>query len=361
MHPAGQKAVLLMNLGSPDTFAVRDVKKYLTEFLMDKRVMDVNVFLRSWLVRGIIVPRRARSSAQAYKSIWTEHGSPLIAITQQLCEVLSRKVGLPVHYTMRYGNPTPTHALERLVETVPQLRRLIVIPMYPHYAMSSFETAVLALEKAYRKAQYIFPMQIIRPYYQDQAYIHALAACIRPYLSQPYDHILFSYHGVPVRHLMKGDPSRQCCLQNDDCCHRVAAAHEFCYRHQCIRTWDLVRDALEIPAQKTSVAFQSRLGKEVWLQPYTVDELRSLPTKNVKRLLVACPAFVSDCLETLEEIAEEGKKEFLAHGGEQFTMIPCLNLHESWVDALAKYVRDADAYSYPSLLGDYLVARQSSS
>lgn len=332
-----KRGILLMNLGSPDSTEVKDVKKYLNQFLMDKRVIDNPYLLRLLLVQGIIVPFRAPKSAEAYKTIWTKDGSPLIVLSKQLEEALQQQVEEPVEITMRYGNPTPEAAFERLMQRMPGLEEVIAIPLYPHYAMSSFETAVEYAKETHRKKKYPFKLQFLKPYFDEPAYIEALADRMRPYLNEEYDHILFSYHGVPARHIIKSDVTGKHCLKVNDCCNTPSIAHNYCYRHQCFTTTRLVTEKLNIPKVKFSISFQSRLGKG-WLEPFTDIRLEEMPKEGIKKLLILCPAFVSDCLETLEEIEERGKESFLGAGGEKYKMIPCLNTHPLWVKALAGWV-----------------------
>lgn len=346
-----QLGILLMNLGSPDSASIADVKKYLTEFLMDKRVIDVPYLVRSYIVKRQIVPKRAPNSAAAYASIWEKDGSPLILLTRQLKEALQQHINLPIALTMRYGNPTPQHAFRELLAQNPDLEEVLLVPLYPQYAASSFETAVLHVEKAHKKYKYPFSLKTLRPYFDDPLYIQSLCTTITPYITDnAYDHLLFSYHGVPKRHILKGDITKKHCLNTGDCCHKDSPAHAFCYRHQCIKTTDLVAAQLALPKHKHSYSFQSRLGKDLWLQPYTIDRFHQLPKEGVKRLLVVCPAFVSDCLETLEEIAEEGKKAFLTAGGQSFTMIPCLNITSDWVGALTHWIQQYPKYCYKKAL-----------
>ena len=329
-----------MNLGSPDSTEVKDVKRYLNEFLMDERVIDKPWLTRALLVKGIIVPFRAPKSAEAYKSIWTEKGSPLIVISKQLRDALKKEVEEPVAITMRYGTPSPKQTYDDLLARHPDLEEVILVPMYPHYAMSSYETAVEYAKEQHQKGGYQFKLTTIKPYYDNEEYIEALCESIRPFTEGEYDHILFSYHGVPERHIYKGDVTGQHCLKVANCCETPSSAHQFCYRHQCLVTTKLVTGRLGILQDKWTMSFQSRLGREEWLKPYTAGKLEELPKKGIKKLLVVCPAFVSDCLETLEEIAEEGKETFLHAGGESFEMIPCLNIHPMWVSALAKWVKE---------------------
>lgn len=329
-----------MNLGSPDSTRVKDVKKYLDEFLMDERVIDKPWLFRALLVKGIIVPFRAPKSAEAYRSIWTDKGSPLIVISRELRNALKKEIEETVAISMRYGHPSMKEAFDELIEKNPDLEEVIAIPMYPHYAMSSYETAVAHAKEEHRKGGYRFHLQFVKPYYRQEEYLQALVDSIAPHLEGHWDKVVFSYHGVPERHIYKGDITGRHCLQSADCCSTPSAAHEFCYRHQCITTTKLVTERLGIPPDKWELSFQSRLGRDPWLQPYTAARLAQLPKEGIKHIRVVCPAFVSDCLETLEEIAVEGKEIFLHAGGESFGMIPCLNVHPRWVEALARWVGD---------------------
>lgn len=340
-----------MNLGSPDSTSVKDVRRYLNEFLMDGRVIDMNWLARTLLVRGIIVPFRAPKSAHAYQAVWWKEGSPLIVLTKQLQQAVQQQVEEPVVIAMRYGNPTPQAAFDELMAKVPGLEEVIAVPLYPHYAMSSYETAVEYAKEVHTRKKYPFKLTFIEPFYNESHYLHALSESIKPYLQQEYDHILFSYHGIPERHVHKTDPGDRHCLQVNDCCNVPAEAHKFCYRHQCLTTTKLVAAELEIPGHKHSFSFQSRLGRDEWLKPYTAKLLEELPAQGIKKLVIVCPAFVSDCLETLEEIALQGKESFLAAGGESFTLIPCLNLHPLWVQALAGWVKQ-EAQSWERTVAD---------
>jgi ferrochelatase len=328
-----------MNLGSPDSTEVKDLKKYLDEFLMDERVIDKPYWLRALLVKGIIVPFRAPKSAEAYKSIWTKDGSPLIVISRELEAALDSQIEMPVALAMRYGNPSPKKGFDELVAANPDLEEVIAVPLYPHYAMSSYETAVEYAKEQHKKGGYKFKLSFIKPFYDDADYINALAESVRPHIESDYDQILFSYHGIPERHVTKCDPTGKHCLKVANCCEVPSEAHAYCYRHQCWTTTNLVADKLGIPKEKRGFSFQSRLGRDPWLKPYTAERLKELPAEGVKKIVVACPAFVSDCLETLEEMGEEGKEFFLHAGGESFQLIPCLNVNQLWVDSLARWVK----------------------
>jgi ferrochelatase len=341
--------VILMNLGSPDSTAVKDVRTYLRQFLMDERVIDVPYLARYILINGIIVPFRAPKSAEAYATIWTKEGSPLVVLTKQLQQALQKQVDFPVEVAMRYGNPTVANAYDSLLKNHPDLDEVLAIPLYPHYAMSSYETAVEYAKEIHTAGDYPFSVTFLKPFYNEPNYIHALAENIKPYLEQAHDHILFSYHGIPGRHIRKSDVTGCHCLKVDNCCQIPSPAHAHCYRHQVFTTTQLVMKALKIPEDKYSIAFQSRLGKG-WLQPFTDKRLEQMPKEGIKKLLILCPAFVSDCLETLEEIDERGKESFMDAGGESYSMIPCLNTNPLWVNVLSNWVKDFAAGSEEMVL-----------
>ncbi len=328
-----------MNLGSPNSPSVADVRVYLREFLMDEKVIDIPYIARTLLVKGIIVPFRSPKSAHAYQSIWTKEGSPLLVNTYHLQKALQGIVPEAVEVCMRYGSPHPATAFDNLQKNVPELDEVILFPLYPHYAMSSYETAVEYAQKVHAENNYAFKLTVVPPYFENPIYIKALADSIQPYLQQPFDRLVLSYHGIPERHIKKGDVTCNHCLKTKDCCEVASAAHEFCYRHQTFATTKSVTAQLGLQANQFEQSFQSRLGQDKWLTPYTAARLKELPGEGVKKLLVACPAFVSDCLETLEEIAEEGKEIFLAAGGESFTMIPCLNAQPNWIVAVDKLIQ----------------------
>jgi protoporphyrin/coproporphyrin ferrochelatase len=332
-----KRGIVLMNLGSPDSTEVFAVRKYLNEFLTDKRVID-SWPVRNLLVRTVIVPARAPKSAEAYRTIWTKNGSPLVKITRELAEKLKERLPEPVEIAMRYGNPSMETAFKNLLKKNPDLEEVLAIPLYPHYAMSSYETAVEYAKEVRQRNHYGFKLTFLPPFYQDPKYIHAMAENIRPYLQRDFDHLLFSFHGIPERHLVKTDPTHLHCLQSTDCCSVDSTAHETCYRHQCLQTMKGVVAELGISADKFSYSFQSRLLKDPWLKPYTDFRLLDMPKEGIKKLLVSCPSFVSDCLETLEEIEIRGRTSFLEAGGTDYAMIPCLNTHPLWVQALADWI-----------------------
>lgn len=333
-----KRAVLLVNLGSPDSPSEPDVRRYLEEFLMDPRVIDSAWPIRWAVVHFAILPSRPKESAHAYSTIWTPEGSPLIVTTRKLRDAVARQVPVHVEMAMRYGNPSIPNVLSCLVSGPDPVEELHLVPLYPHYAMSSYETVEVAVREALSKLNPRVRLSVLPPFYEEPLYIQALHEVARPHLDAGYDHLLFSYHGVPVRHLRKGDPTRAHCQQVPDCCRRESPAIATCYKAQCLRTTDAFVKAAGIPDGKWSVAFQSRLGKEPWIEPYTDVTLEQLGRSGVKRLLVICPAFVSDCLETIEEIDGRGRESFLGAGGQSFTMIPCLNDHPAWVGALSAWL-----------------------
>jgi len=330
------KGILLVNLGSPDSTAVDDVRRYLNEFLMDGRVIDTPWLLRRFIVSMILI-NRPKESAHAYGKIWTKEGSPLVVTSRHVQTLLQKRVSVQVELAMRYQNPSIESALKNLAGK--GMGEVLLIPLFPHYAMSSYETAVVRVKEVAAKLAPRMRITVVPPYFDSPDYIAALVASAKNYLETGYDHLLFSFHGVPERHLKKSDPTGGHCLAKANCCEETSPAHATCYRAQCFKTVAAFVKQADVPAGKFSVSFQSRLGKDPWLKPYTDFELAELPKRGVKKLLVICPAFVSDCLETLEEIGIRGKETFVSAGGRQFAQIPCLNEHPLWIAALEKMAK----------------------
>jgi ferrochelatase len=326
-----KKGILLVNLGSPKSTKVEDVKEYLDEFLMDEKVIDYRWFFRSLLVRGVILKTRPEKSAEAYKAIWTDEGSPLIIITGKIQKKLQKLIDVPVEIGMRYGEPSIQTGIEKLAEQ--GVTEIVLFPLYPQYAMSTTETVVEKAEEVRKKFFTNVKISYVQPFYNRDIYINCLSESIKEKLPENFDAIQFSYHGVPERHIYKTDPTKTCNL-NDCCSRKENPSHGFCYRHQCFKTTELVLQKLNLPKEKALITFQSRLGKDKWIEPYTDETLENLPQKGVKNLAIVCPAFVSDCLETLEEISQEGKKQFLHAGGENFHYIPCLNDEDCWIEVV---------------------------
>ncbi|WP_299337942.1 ferrochelatase [uncultured Psychroserpens sp.] len=337
------KGVLLVNLGSPDTPEPKDVKKYLGEFLMDERVIDVPLWARNLLVKGIILNTRPKASAKAYQKIWWDEGSPLIVLSERLQDKIQKQVDCPVALAMRYGSMTIKKGLQELVDK--GVDEVFLIPLYPQYAMATTET-ILVLAEEIRKAH--FPqitIQDLKPFYNNDNYIEVLSNSIARHLEgKNYEHLLFSYHGVPERHIRKSDITKSHCKPSDKidcvCCKTPSPAHEFCYKHQCKEVTRLVGEKLKLKEGTYSTSFQSRLGFDPWLQPYTDRTIERLGKQGIKNMAIVTPAFVSDCLETLEEIAMEGEEIFHEVGGKEFTTIPCLNDDKEFVDLLSNWINE---------------------
>ncbi|WP_310558548.1 ferrochelatase [Flavobacterium sp.] len=333
------KGVLLVNLGSPESPTAKDVKPYLDEFLMDKYVIDVPFLLRALLVRGIILQTRPKKSAEAYSRVWTPEGSPLIVLSKKMHQKVAAKSAIPVALAMRYGTITILKGLQELHDK--GVNEVMLFPLYPQHAMASTTTILVLAEELRQKHFPDMKFTIVPAFYNKPDYIKVLAESIQKHLEGfDYDHLLFSYHGVPKRHIRKTDITQSHCKIDRTCCSTPSPAHEFCYSHQCYETTKLVTEYLNIPKNKYSQTFQSRLAGDKWLTPYTDVEINKMPEKGIKKLAVVTPAFVSDCLETLEEIAMEAKEQFLHHGGTEFLAIPCLNDEEEWCNVVASWIEN---------------------
>ena len=331
------KGILLVNLGSPDSPNPKDVKKYLGEFLMDKRVIDVPLWARNILVKGIILNTRPKASAAAYQKIWWEEGSPLIVLSEHLQEKIQKKIDFPVALAMRYGSMTIKKGLQELVDK--GVDDVFLIPLYPQFAMATTET-ILVLAEEIRKTN--FPnlkISDLKAFYNKPDYIEVLSKSMAKHLKdKDYEHLLFSFHGVPERHIRKSDITKSHCKIDGSCCATASPAHEFCYRHQCKEVTRLVGEYLNLEKGTYSTSFQSRLGFDPWLRPYTDRTIERFGKDGLKKMAIVTPAFVSDCLETLEEIAMEGEEIFHEVGGKEFTTVPCLNDDDEWVALLTKWI-----------------------
>jgi ferrochelatase len=330
------QAILLVNLGSPASPSAADVRPYLDEFLMDPYVLDVPAWARTLLVRGLILRTRPAKSAEAYAKIWTDAGSPLVVISQHQCAALEAALGLPVGLAMRYGEPSIPHGIAELQRRAGDIDDLLVVPMYPHYAMASTKTVEVAVDEALRGKN--VPYRFLPPFFEDPGYLDALAARLRADMPGDTQFLLFSYHGIPGRHVRKMDPTGSHCVLTDACCSSPSAAWTTCYRHQVIATMHGVAQRLGLAKDAYGISFQSRLGGG-WLEPFTDKVLPALPARGLKRIAVVCPAFVADCLETLEEIDMRGRATFMEAGGESFTYVRCVNDDPAWIDALAALCR----------------------
>ncbi|MBD8593802.1 ferrochelatase [Pseudomonas sp. CFBP 8758] len=326
-------ALLLVNLGSPASTQVADVRSYLNQFLMDPYVIDVPWPLRRLIVSLILVKRPVQS-AHAYASIWWEDGSPLVVLTRRLQAVMAEQWRHgPVEVAMRYGEPSLDTALARLAEQ--GVQKVTLAPLYPQFAQSTVTTVIEQARKVVRERKLAMQFSVLQPFYDQPEYVDALVASAKPYLAQPHDHLLMSFHGLPERHLTKIDPTGGHCLRTADCCQNAPPeVLAVCYRAQCLRTASAFAERMGLADGSWSVSFQSRLGRAKWIEPYTEARLDELAKQGVKKLLVMCPAFVADCIETLEEIGDRGREQFCEAGGEELVLVPCLNDHPQWGEAL---------------------------
>jgi ferrochelatase len=332
-----QRAVLFANLGSPDKPEVPEVRRYLNQFLMDPYVIQLPWLLRRLIVSLFVLPARPKRSAHAYQSIWTDKGSPLVVLSMQLLEKIRHTTSLPVGMAMRYGNPSIEAELLKLAR-LPGISEVLFIPLYPHYAESTVLTSIKEAERVIAMHQLAIKLVVPPPFYDNPDYVQSLISSTRPWLAGDFDHVLFSYHGIPELHVTRADPTGQHCLKVAGCCHVPSAAHATCYRHQVYRTTELFVAAAGLQPEQYSIGFQSRLGRAKWLEPSTDTMLKQLASQGVKKLLVLCPSFVTDCLETLEEIEIQGAATFKAAGGESLTLVPCLNDHADWVKTLGGWI-----------------------
>lgn len=337
------KGVLIVNLGSPEAPTPEKVKPYLEEFLMDKYVIDLPYLLRSMIVKGIILRTRPKKSAAAYKKIWWQEGSPLIVISKQTQALVQQKVDIPVALAMRYGQPSIALGIEELAQK--GVTDILLLPMYPQYAMATTLTIEELAEKIIAEKYPQIKLTKFPPFYHREEYIDSLTTVISEFSkAQPFDHLLFSYHGIPERHLKKTDPTKKHSkikiIDHQYCCNPQSEEAKTCYRTHCFETTRLVVEKLQLSQDKYSQSFQSRLGIDKWLEPFTVDAVEQLAKQGVKKLAVVTPAFVADCIETLEEIEMEAGKLFKEHGGESFHLIPCLNTHVQWIESLAQWIND---------------------
>ena len=331
------KGVLLVNLGSPDSTDPKDVKRYLDEFLMDPRVIDVPKWARTLLVRGIILNTRPKKSAEAYGKIWWEEGSPLIVLSERLQAKIQDQVNIPVALAMRYGSLSLEKGLQELVDK--GVDEVFVMPLYPQFAMATTETITARIDELVAEQFSQLEIHTLEPFYNHPDYIKVLANSMTESLDGvDYEHLLFSYHGVPERHIRKSDITKSHCKIDGSCCQTPSEAHQYCYRHQCMETTRLVAEKMGLKAGTYSTTFQSRLGFDPWLRPYTDRTIERLGKEGVQKMAIATPAFVSDCLETLEEIAMEGEEIFHEAGGKEFTTIPCLNDRDDFARLLAGWI-----------------------
>ena len=335
--------VLLVQLGTPDSTRVVDVRRYLRQFLSDPRVIDIPAAARWLLLRGVILPFRSPRSAAAYRCIWTQEGSPLRIHTQALGRAVAERLGpgFRVEVGMRYGNPSLARALARLREAA--VARIVILPLFPQYAASSSGSALEASLALLARAWNVPEVHTLGPFHAAPGFVEAVAQAARPTLEtlRP-DHVLLSYHGLPERQIQRGDPTGAHCLRSADCCEAPPpGVRAFCYRAQCAATSEALARALALAPGTWSMSFQSRLGRTPWIRPFTDQVLPELAARGVRRLAVLCPSFVADCLETLEEIGIRARAQWEELGGEAFALAPCPNASPPFADAVAAWVRDA--------------------
>ncbi len=340
MPPPLKKGLLLINLGTPDAPTTPAVRRYLREFLSDPRVIDVNPIARWLLLNLVILPSRPPRSAAAYKKIWTERGSPLLFNTGDLAAKVARELEseFEVELAMRYGSPSIRSGVDRLRRK--GVQELVALPLYPQRAASSTGSSLGELYRVLGETFDVMPLKVGGAFFSEPDFLDAWTQVAAPVLEVARaDRVLFSFHGLPERQVRKSDPSRSHCLASDDCCERLVQANLGCYRAQAFHTARALAQRLGLAAGTYEVSFQSRLGRTPWIKPYTDLRLLELAKQGTRRMAVLCPAFVADCLETLEEIGIRGRESFLAAGGEELVLVPSLNASPVWVQAVVRMAR----------------------
>jgi ferrochelatase len=337
------RGLLLINVGTPDAPTPGAVRRYLRQFLGDPRVLDINPIGRALLLNLIILPTRPARSAHAYAQVWDpERGSPLRYHSQELARSVAAALGddWRVELAMRYGAPSIATALETLIAA--GIDRLIALPLFPQYASSSTGTALEELYRVSGRRRTVPPLQVVPPFWDDEGFGAAFASVARPHLAAfGADHVLMSFHGLPERHMVNGDPTGQHCLASTTCCDAMVDANRNCYRAQAFATARNLANRLGLAEGTWSTSFQSRLGRTPWIKPYTDVVLPALAARGVKRVAVMCPAFVADCLETLEEIGLRAATDWKSSGGDELRLIPSLNAEPAWVDTVVAMARRA--------------------
>lgn len=343
MSSLQKKGLLLLNLGTPDGTEVSQVRRYLGEFLMDPYVIDIPWVWRFLLVHGIVLRTRPKKSAEAYESIWTDRGSPLKYYTEDLTLGVKKLLEAThvVKFAMRYAQPSIRSVLEEFKSE--SVSEICVIPLYPQYALASTESSIQKVKSEAQSVGLEAPLRFIRDFFDFPPFLQAIANNSQSILkSFKPDHVLFSFHGVPERHVKKTDLTGKHCLSSPDCCNAVTEKNRWCYRAQSYATARGLAQELGFGPEEYTVSFQSRLGRTPWIKPYTDFELVALAKLGIKRIAVFEPSFVADCLETLEEIGIRGKEDFIAAGGEDLVLIPSLNAEANWVQAVSKLATALD-------------------
>jgi len=337
--------LLLINLGTPESPAPSDVRPYLREFLMDPRVIDIPAWRRWLIVNLLILPFRPRTSGQAYASIWTDEGSPLLIHSRKLTDKVRQRLGesIVVELGMRYGNPSIPSALKRLRQRGAE--RIVVFPLYPQYSSAATGSSLEKVMRHLSREWNVPGVLVVPPFYDHAAFIEACADRARPVIDRvDPERVYFSFHGLPERQIVKSDPTGSHCLRDDDCCREVGSHNANCYRAQCCATARALGDRLGIPEAKRVVCFQSRLGRTPWIRPHTDVVLDEDAERGIRRAVIISPAFVADCLETLEELGIRASNDWQAHGGENLALVPCLNSGDDWVDGVIRIARESTTW-----------------
>lgn len=320
--------VIVTNLGSPASPSQEDVRRFLIEFLTDPYVIDLPSLIRHVLVKGLIAPIRSRRSSLAYQSIWSHEEGPLRYFTEEIAKEL-RDIGIPAVSAMRYGEPS----LQDAIEAQPYADHIVLVPLFPQHADSTTTTTVQHARRLVGERK----LSVVPPFFDRVEYLDSLLRHTRQELEDKIEHLVISFHSLPVRHITKADPTGNHCLKTDNCCEVKSESHATCYRHQCIHTANFLGTNLGLPY---SVSFQSRLGRLKWLEPSTVETISNLAAQGFRRIAVVCPAFTVDNLETLEEIGIQAKELFLSLGGEELQLISSLNSEPTWIRFLANLVNE---------------------
>ena len=321
----GGRGILVVNLGSPDPPRTPDVRRYLNQFLMDPYVLAVPWILRRLIVSTILISR-PRRTARAYRSIWNEAGSPLVSLTGEVADGIRIESGLPVAMAMRYGEPQ----VEAAIDALGDVDDVVLMALYPQHADSTRTTTIKKVASAIGQKRLL----VLPPYYNDPDFLHALGSHVRSHLPETAEHLLFSYHGLPERHITNADPTNSHCLKTDSCCVADSIAHATCYRHQC---FSITHDIGTLLGIDHSQSFQSRIRPGKWLQPSSTQVAMELARRGVRHLAVVCPSFAVDNLETLEEIGDQLSVNFRKAGGRDLTLIPALNAAPEWINVLSRW------------------------
>ena len=340
MHSKNNKFVLLVNLGSPKELNKKSVKEYLKSFLSDDLVVDIPKFFQQLILRAFILPFRPRKTLHAYEQIWTKEGSPLIVSTKKIAEKLNKKTNWRVETAMRYEDPSIENALKTLKQK--GCNKLFVVPLYPHNAMATTITTEEEVKRVAKSLFYDVELIFIKPFYNNPKYLDALKKSIDPFVEKiNFDKLIFSYHGIPKRQAKKTDITGSHCFSSADCCETICPGSSNCYKAHTVQASNKVAEELGLSDNQWEIAYQSRLGPG-WLTPFTDRRLAEMPSKDLKSVLVVCPSFISDCLETLEEIEIRGRDTFFNSGGEKMTYIPCLNDSNDTINLLESLVLESE-------------------